>query len=71
MQTHNPKNAKSMKRLVASLTTWLLLIALLMQALPLTVAAAVLPTLQSGTSSNNSSGIINGISSSIGKLESD
>ena len=71
MQILNFKNAKSKKHLVASLTTWLLLIALLMQSLPLTVAAAWLPTSDNSGLSGNSSGILNGISSSIGKLESD
>ena len=70
MQTHNSKNAKGTKRLLASLTTWLLLVALLVQSLPLTVAAAFMPTRKPGISGSNG-GVINGISSGIGKLESD
>lgn len=63
MQKKNPVQSKKSRRLLASLTTWVLLIALMVQSFPLTVAAAYggLQGLGSLPGTSGMSGSVSGI----------
>ena len=69
MQKKKLTHKKASRRFLASLTTWVLLIALMVQYLPLSVSAAYggLSGLGSLTGSTNLSGVVSG----IGKFEDD